>query len=51
MHIARANFIFVPNMKLDRKWSDQDLYDYFSLTEEEIEIIEKTMRPMENETE
>lgn len=49
MHISRQNFMFVPDLGLNKKWSDQQLYEYFSLSKEEISIIEKTMRSMDNE--
>ena len=47
MHISRANFMFVPVMDFSQEWTDQMLYDYFSLSDEERSIIEKTMRPMD----
>lgn len=50
MHISRNNFLFVPKMDFHRKWTDRELYDYFGLTENEILLIEKTMRPMDNPT-
>ena len=33
-------------MDFKQKWIDQDLYRYFELTDEEIAIIESTMRPL-----
>ena len=45
-HISKANFVFVPMMDFKQKWIDQDLYRYFELTDEEIAIIESTMRPL-----
>lgn len=47
MHISRANFIFVPAMDFNRAWTDGDLYEYFYLSDDEVQLIEKTMRPME----
>ena len=47
MHISRANFVFVPAMDFNRSWTDSDLYEYFSLSDDEVQLIEKTMRPME----
>lgn len=49
MHISRANFIFVPAVDFTQEWTDQKLYDYFDLSAEERAIIEKTMRPMDEE--
>ena len=45
-HISKTNFVFVPMMDFKQKWIDQDLYRYFELTDEEIAIIESTMRPL-----
>lgn len=47
MHIVKGNFQFVPNMGYDREWTDQDLYKYFGLTNDEILYIESKIRPME----
>ena len=33
-------------MDFNQKWTDQDLYRYFELTDEEIAVIESTMRPL-----
>ena len=33
-------------MDFKQKWTDQDLYRYFELSDEEIAIIESTMRPL-----
>ena len=46
VHVSKDNFCFVPIMDFSRKWTDTELYSYFSLTENEIDLIEKTMRPM-----
>ncbi len=47
MHIVKGNFQFVPNMGYDREWTDQDLYKYFGLSNDEILYIESKIRPME----
>ena len=47
MHISRANFIFVPTLNFKESWNDEKLYKKFGLSNEEIKVIEKTMRPME----
>lgn len=49
VNVSQGNFVFVPIMDFTRKWTDQELYSYFELTEDEILLIEKTMRPMNNE--
>ena len=46
VHISKSNFIFVPMMNFKEEWTDQKLYDYFGLTQEEIDLIDKTMRPL-----
>lgn len=47
MQIARANFKFMPELDFTVRWTDQMLYDYFDLNDEERNLIESTMRPME----
>ena len=47
MHIARANFVFVPDQDFMETWTDEKLYKKYELTEEEIEFIESTIRVME----
>lgn len=47
VHVSKENFCFVPLWDFHREWTDKDLYSYFDLTSDEIELIEKTMRPME----
>lgn len=46
-HISQSNFVFVPMMDFTRSWSDQELYAFFELSDDEIKLIEETMRPME----
>ena len=38
---------FVPIMDFKREWTDQDLYEHFKLTTEEIAYIEATIHPRE----
>ena len=47
MHIARANFVFVPDQDFMETWTDEKLYKKYELTEEEIAFIESTIRVME----
>lgn len=49
VHVSKDNFRFVPLVDLKRRWTDEDLYSKFGLTEKEITLIEKTMRPMNSE--
>ena len=47
MHIARNNFMFVPDLDFNVAWTDELLYDYFDLNEKERNLIDKTMRQMD----
>lgn len=38
---------FVPMQDFTRSWSDEELYKKYSLTQEEIDFIEETIKPME----
>ncbi len=38
---------FIPNLDMDEEWNDEKLYKHFNLSKEEIEYIEKTIKPME----
>lgn len=48
MNIAKGNFIFVPMLDYKKKYNDDTLYAMFGLDEHEIELVEKTIRPMED---
>ena len=43
---ARGVYGFVPDVPLDRDWTDQLLYERYGLTEDEIEFIESQVKPM-----
>lgn len=47
MHIAKSNFMFVPVQDFTEEWTDNKLYQKYLLTNEEINLIEKTMRPLD----
>jgi site-specific DNA recombinase len=47
MHIARANFVFVPDQDFTEEWTDEKLYKKYELAEDEIAFIESTIRVME----
>jgi len=40
-------FAFVPVQDFSRSWTDEDLYNKYKLTEEEISFIESMIKPME----
>lgn len=46
-HITKDRFAFIPNMTMDKAWTDKKLYSHFGLTEQEIDFIEAMIRPME----
>ena len=46
MNIAKSNFRFVPKMDFTKQWSDNELYLFFDLLDEQVSLIEATMRPM-----
>ena len=47
MHIAKQNFVLVPAMDFKMKWTDELLYDYFDLNEEERMLINNTIRTID----
>jgi len=47
---AKDVYAFVPDVPLDRSWTDEKLYERYGLTPEEIGFIESTVKPMEPQT-
>lgn len=47
MHIVRDNLQFVPVLDFSKPWTDEELYQKYNLTEEEIAFIESMIKPME----
>jgi site-specific DNA-methyltransferase (adenine-specific) len=47
-HLYSERFAFVPDLPMDRAWTDDELYARFGLEPAEIAFIEKTVRPMES---
>lgn len=45
-HLYSGRFSFVPDLPMDRAWSDEELYADYGLTEEEIGVIESTIKPI-----
>ncbi len=45
-HNKAENFLFVPDLPMDRSWTDKDLYKKFKLTKDEVSFIEKIIRSM-----
>jgi hypothetical protein len=38
-HISKESLSYLPNVPLNKIWTDKDLYNHFELTQEEIELI------------
>lgn len=46
-HITKDRFEFVPDLPMNRSWNDNDLYEHFNLSKEEILFVEEMIRPRE----
>jgi site-specific DNA-methyltransferase (adenine-specific) len=46
-HASRSVYAFVPDIPLDKKWSDVKLYKRYNLTTEEVAFIESIVSPMD----
>lgn len=44
-HVTPDRFRFVPMLDMTRRWTDDDLYAHFGLTDEEIDYIESSIKP------
>jgi site-specific DNA-methyltransferase (adenine-specific) len=42
--VKKDIFEWVPKLDFTRTWTDEELYNYFNLTQEEIDLIEKTIK-------
>ncbi len=47
-HLYNERFQFVPDLFMDREWTDKELYKKYKLTKDEIAFIESMIRPMES---
>ncbi|MDA7565921.1 Eco57I restriction-modification methylase domain-containing protein [Pontimonas sp.] len=45
--IKPDKFRFVPSLEMTRRWLDEELYESFGLTQEEIDYIEESIHPRE----
>lgn len=50
-HLYNERFQFVPDLPMDRDWTDRALYEKYGITEDEIAFIESMIRPMERAVE
>jgi site-specific DNA-methyltransferase (adenine-specific) len=46
-HLYNERFQFVPDLPMDRDWTDELLYAKYGITADEIAFIESMVRPME----
>lgn len=44
-HVTPDRFAFVPSVDFTRRWTDEDLYEQYSLTQEQIDYIETSIKP------
>jgi hypothetical protein len=47
--LPRSAYSFVPLQDFSRPWSDDDLYKKYKLSDDEIRLIESTIRPMSSD--
>lgn len=47
--VNRKAFSFVPEADFNRSWTDQDLYTEFELSDEEIALVERSIKPMRSD--
>ena len=47
INLSKDKFIFIPIQDFTQEWSDEKLYDKYRLTDEEVQLIESMIRPME----
>lgn len=45
-HVTRSSFSFVPIQDFTRSWNDSDLYLKYGITSDEVDFIERMVRPM-----
>lgn len=45
--MTQNTYSFVPLQDFSKPWTDQELYQKYNLTQEEINFIESMIRPME----
>lgn len=47
IHLSKEKFQFLPVQDFSQDWTDDELYRKYSLTEDEISLIDSMMRPMQ----
>lgn len=46
MNMSKSSYSYVPIQDFRKSWTDRELYQMYSLSEDEIELIENTILPM-----
>ena len=49
-HITKRCFAFVPSQDFTKPWTDEELYQKYKLSKDEIAFIESMIRPMDKES-
>ncbi len=44
-HVTPDRFAFVPSVDFTRRWTDEELYAHFKLTQQEIDYIDASIKP------
>lgn len=47
-NITRDSYRFVPNLPMDRQWTDSDLYARYNLTQQDVGFIESMIAPRDS---
>jgi len=47
-HVTAKVYEFVPIQDFSKAWTDQELYEKYNLSKEEVEFIESTIRPLDS---
>jgi len=48
-HVTKDRYLFVPTQDFTQAWNDEVLFKKYKLSDEEVEIIETNIKPMNNE--
>ena len=48
MHVSYKSFSLIPLVDFNKPWTDKELYEYFNLSEEEVNYIEKIIGEFNN---
>ena len=45
-HVTANSFVFVPKLDMKHRWTDEELYERYELTQAEIEFVESQLLEM-----